>query len=208
MLSRVFRPLLRSERVYRLLISTPIAPAGSWIFELREECHRLRLNSRGEGGYLQDALITTPRNVSIGDRVTFGGRVFIDGCGGVTVGNDCLFAYGVKISSATHDPRTAIMNRRTDTAPIVIGNNVWLGLGVVVLPGVNLADGIVVAAGSVVTNSFRQSNLVIGGVPARFLRRRRPRASGFMNSGAIRGIHRRWRSHRGAVARHASRTIR
>ncbi len=53
--------------------------------------------------------------------------------------------------------------------PIKIGNNVWLGGGVIVTPGVTLGDNVVVGAGSVVTKSF-PDNVVIAGNPARIIK--------------------------------------
>ena len=123
-------------------------------------------------GYLQDTLITTPEKVSIGDRTTFGGRVFINGLGGVTIGNDCLIAYGTIITSATHDPSVEVMNHVTEAKPITIGNNVWIGAGAIILPGVELADGIAVGAGSVVTKSFMEPNVILVGTPAKISRDR------------------------------------
>ena len=55
--------------------------------------------------------------------------------------------------------------------PISIGNDVWIGTRVIVLPGVNLGDHCIVAAGAVVTKSFPAYSIV-GGVPARLLKAR------------------------------------
>lgn len=53
--------------------------------------------------------------------------------------------------------------------PVVIGNDVWIGAHVTVLPGVTIGDNVVVAAGAVVTKDV-PSNSIVGGVPARILR--------------------------------------
>ena len=50
---------------------------------------------------------------------------------------------------------------------IIIGNDVWIGGNSVVTAGVSIADGIIVAAGSVVTKSFKEKNIIIGGIPAK-----------------------------------------
>lgn len=54
--------------------------------------------------------------------------------------------------------------------PIVIGDNCWVAMNAVILPGVVLGNGTIVAAGSVVTKSFPQGRCVIGGVPAKVIK--------------------------------------
>lgn len=164
--------LLRRNCLYKLLILTPFLQ-NRMLFYLREACHRARLKHRGRGGYLQDALITTPQNVSIGDRVTCGGRVFMDGLGGLTVGDDCMIAYGSILTTASHDPAGEIMNKTMKTAPITLGKNVWIGASAIVLPGVTIADGVVVGAGAVVTRSVMQPDVIVAGSPAKVIRSRK-----------------------------------
>ena len=58
-----------------------------------------------------------------------------------------------------------------ETDPIIIGDDVWLGTGVIVTKGVNIGDGAIVAAGSVVTKDI-PPNTVFAGSPAKFIRNR------------------------------------
>ena len=58
-------------------------------------------------------------------------------------------------------------------APIHIGKNVWIGANAVVLPGVSIGDGAVIGAGAVVTKNV-EPNTVVGGVPAKVIRRLSP----------------------------------
>lgn len=78
-----------------------------------------------------------------------------------------MFAPGVKIISANHDflERTKFIK----TSPIVIGNNVWLSANVIILPGVRIGNNCIVGAGSVVTKSFEEDNLIIAGNPAKII---------------------------------------
>jgi maltose O-acetyltransferase len=126
----------------------------------------------GTGGYVFDTRIASPRNVSIGDRVSFGGRVYLNAAAEITIGNDCMIGYGATLTTATHDPSAAQMNQTFLSEPIAVGNNVWIGTGATILPGVDLADGTVVGAGAVVTRSVYEPNTIIAGVPARHLRDR------------------------------------
>lgn len=167
MVKKLVDCLIRHEWVYRLLIMIPTLPDDSIWFRVRERCQLLRLKRKGSGGYLQDTHVRYPQNVSIGDRVTFGGKVLVNGLGEVNIGNDCLIAYGVTITTATHDSSAEIMNRTTMSEPVSIGDNVWLGVRVIILPGVSLARGTIVGAGAVVTKSYSEPDLILLGVPAK-----------------------------------------
>jgi acetyltransferase-like isoleucine patch superfamily enzyme len=60
--------------------------------------------------------------------------------------------------------------KHTESKPIIIGNDVWIGANAVILPEVNIADGSVIGAGSVVTKSFGNRNCVIAGNPAKIIK--------------------------------------
>ncbi|MDQ8446921.1 chorismate mutase [Enterococcus faecium] len=88
----------------------------------------------------------------------------------IEIGDNCMFAPNVQIYTATHPLHPVKRNSGLEYAkPIKIGNNVWLGGGVIVTPGVTLGDNVVVGAGSVVTKSF-PDNVVIAGNPARIIK--------------------------------------
>ncbi|WP_395520895.1 chorismate mutase [Enterococcus faecium] len=88
----------------------------------------------------------------------------------IEIGDNCMFAPNVQLYTATHPLHPVKRNSGLEYAkPIKIGNNVWLGGGVIVTPGVTLGDNVVVGAGSVVTKSF-PDNIVIAGNPARIIK--------------------------------------
>ncbi|HAP6784926.1 TPA: chorismate mutase [Enterococcus faecium] len=88
----------------------------------------------------------------------------------IEIGDNCKFAPNVQLYTATHPLHPVKRNSGLEYAkPIKIGNNVWLGGGVIVTPGVTLGDNVVVGAGSVVTKSF-PDNVVIAGNPARIIK--------------------------------------
>lgn len=95
------------------------------------------------------------------------GGLYMQAVNGISIGRNFLFAQGVKIVSANHD--LVSRNKHASSDPIVIGSDVWLGANVVILPGVKLADGVVVGAGSVVTSSFGIKNSIIAGNPAELI---------------------------------------
>lgn len=115
--------------------------------------------------------------IRIGDFTTT--APFFTCIGDVSIGCNTLIAPRVFISSGTHvakskelirvqDANFLRQNGRISSRPIVIGNDCWLGVNVVICPGVNLGTGCVVGAGSVVTKSFPEYSIVAG-VPAKVI---------------------------------------
>lgn len=89
----------------------------------------------------------------------------------MTIGNNVLIGPNVSIYTACH-PLDADRRRTFDewAEPVTIGNDVWIGGGAIILPGVEIGDRCVVAAGAVVTKNVPADSLV-GGNPARIIRK-------------------------------------
>lgn len=112
-----------------------------------------------------------------GGHITLGHHVRINtGCvlvsyASISIGDDCLIGEYVSIRDANHGTAAgqAMRLQPHTSAPIVIGHNVWIGRGAVVLKGVHIGDGAVVAANSVVTHDVAPRTLV-GGIPARLIK--------------------------------------
>jgi acetyltransferase-like isoleucine patch superfamily enzyme len=112
--------------------------------------------------------------IEIGDNCHFNFGCYISGTGGLKIGNDCLFAPGVKILTSGHnfdDLELPIVKQGLDMAEVVIEDNVWVGAGAIVLQNVTIGSGSVIAAGAVVNRSVKP-NSVVGGVPASLIRKR------------------------------------
>ncbi len=88
------------------------------------------------------------------------GGCYIQGGNGIYIGDDTIFAPGVKIISANHDPKKQMA--WSDASPIRIGCRCWIGANSVILPGVVLGDDCIVGAGTVVTKSVQSGSLVYG----------------------------------------------
>ncbi len=123
-----------------------------------------------------DAWIEPPFYCDYGFNITVGrefyanhGLTILD-TASVTFGDDVLIGPGVLISCATH-PLDAEERRsgKELALPIVVGDNVWIGMGAKILPGVTIGDNAVIAAGAVVNRDVA-SNSVVAGVPAKFIR--------------------------------------
>lgn len=115
-----------------------------------------------------------PEGIRIGRNVTINEYVFLDGYGGLDIGDDCRIAHGCSFISEDHvfdDPDTPIRLQGKTAAPIVLEEDVWLGCGVRVLRGVKIGRGCVIGAGAVVTRDIPAHSIAIG-IPARVVGRR------------------------------------
>ncbi len=102
--------------------------------------------------------------ITIGDRANFGRCVEIASTDPITLGDDCVVAFGALITSGDHD--RADRHQVRATGPITIGNGVFIGQGAIVLGGVTIGDGASVGANAVVTRDVAPGQTVVG-VPAR-----------------------------------------
>lgn len=88
----------------------------------------------------------------------------------VSFGDDVMLGPGVLISTATHPIDVALRRKGIESAlPIIIGNDVWIGMGAKILPGVNIGSGAIIAAGAVVNKDVAEYTMVAG-VPAKFVK--------------------------------------
>ena len=111
-------------------------------------------------------------NTTIGDNFYANfGCVILD-CNRVTIGNNVKLGPNVHLYTATHpvDPRLRLEGLEM-AYPIAIGNNVWIGGGVIVLAGVTIGDNVTIGAGSVVTKDIPANAVAVGNPchPIRFV---------------------------------------
>ena len=114
------------------------------------------------------------KGLECGNDVDFALGVIVTTNGGVTIGNRVLLGYRTQILSANHripEGKGRIFGAGHDQAPVSIGDDVWLGANSIVLPGVNIGEGAIVAAGSVVTKDVAAFTIV-GGIPAKIIKNR------------------------------------
>ena len=80
-----------------------------------------------------------------------------------------MFANNVTVATATHDYTVDPMNSRITTKPVKVNDNVWIGIGAVILPGVTIGEGAVIGAMSLVTKDI-PARAIATGVPARVVK--------------------------------------
>ncbi len=109
-------------------------------------------------------------NISIGENFYANYNCIVIDCARVTIGDDVLFGPNVNLYTAGHPVHPELRTTGLEYAmPVTIGNNVWLGGGVIINPGVSIGDNVVIGAGSVVTGDV-PSNVVAAGSPCRMMR--------------------------------------
>lgn len=122
------------------------------------------------------------QHISVGDNVIINiNCTFVD-CNKIEIGNNVLIASNVQIYTATHstnvnerlvdnwDSNSEFPYFRTFSQPIKIENNVWIGGGVIILPGVTIGENSVIGAGSIVTKSIPANSVAVGN-PCKVIRK-------------------------------------
>jgi acetyltransferase-like isoleucine patch superfamily enzyme len=115
-----------------------------------------------------------------GDDVEIGVDNFLQASGGLVLGDRVMTGPGVQIWTVNHrfdDPDVPIAEQGYDYESVVIGDDCWLGAGVFVMPGVELPEGCIVAAHSVVARKKYRPWSILAGHPARVIGCRKPEVS-------------------------------
>lgn len=115
------------------------------------------------------------KNIKVGNHSAPGmtGNCYIQARNGIFIGHNLRMGPGVGLISANHSEED--YDRHIHGEPIVIGDNVWIGMNAVILPGVRIGDNVIIGANSVVNRDL-PSNVVAAGNPCRVLREKKPYA--------------------------------
>jgi len=114
-------------------------------------------------------------HMATGEDVSFGpGCQIYEPRSGLTIGNHCMIGAGTLISGVSHghgEIDVPMRNQLAISLPIVIEDNVWIGMGVILLPGVTIGSGSIIGAGSVVTNDIPPNSIAFG-IPCKVTKKR------------------------------------
>lgn len=158
------------EAIMSILFSLPRYGLCNWIKSLFLKLNGAKVGKRVV--FYPGVRISPGRNLVLGDDVDLALNVHIETAGGVTVGDRTLIGYGTKIFSRNHHVppnRQPIFGAGHISKSVVIGQDVWLGANVIVLPGRTIGDGAVIGAGSVITKNVAPYTIVAGN-PATLVR--------------------------------------
>ena len=129
----------------------------------------------GTGCYYLDLIVwLNGEFIELGDDIGFNYGVYVNGFGGLTVGDRTMFGPNSMIHTANHetDPNKPLQEQGHIKAPVTIGTEVWIAMGVIILPGVTIGDGVIVGAGSVVTKDLPAWTLAVGN-PCKVIKQRK-----------------------------------
>ncbi|MGG5357456.1 MULTISPECIES: chorismate mutase [unclassified Enterococcus] len=140
--------------------------------ELRMQLLKETFGKTGKHLYMEPSIyFDYGYNISVGENFYANfNSIFLD-VSKITIGDNCMFAPNVQLYTATHPLNPDQRNSGQEYAqPITIGDNVWIGGGAIIMPGVTLGNNVVVGAGAVVTKSF-PDNVVVAGNPAKIIKK-------------------------------------
>lgn len=174
MIKSIIKNILNFINVFLLYRNAPrqnvlIHPA--WlIFELGIVQRIFRINAHVPWPVHWTSQVLAPKKIKIGTRTPgLGLSCFLDGRNGVELGDDVWIGPRVSIISQDHDSYD--FTQYVDERPIKIGAHSLIATNAIILPGVWLGAHTIVAAGAVVTKSFPEGFQVLGGNPARVLKK-------------------------------------
>jgi len=145
---------------------TPRWCLNDWrCFLLRAFGAKIGRGCRVQGG----AEIWQPWNLTLGDNCWIDGGVRLYTVDRITLGSNCVVSAGAFACTAGHDVSSPIFELRT--APVTIGDCAWIAGNAIILPGLAIGEGAVIAAGAVVTKDVAPWT-VVGGNPAKEIGRR------------------------------------
>ena len=129
----------------------------------------------GRGYRLSDEVkMYYPSNISIGEGTYInGGHIIASANAHITIGSNCLLSYNVHLRTDTHryEDRDTLICKQGYIERSIIGNDVWIGYGAQIMPGVTIGEGCVIGAGAIVTKSTEPYSVYVG-VPAKMIRQR------------------------------------
>ena len=132
--------------------------------------------SVGEGSFYIDSITwLNGDHIEIGEKVGFNSGCWVNGYGGITIGDGTIIGPHSMIHSANHitdDVDASITDQGWKTQPVTIGKNCWIAMNVLIMPGVTIGDGAIIGAGAVVVKDLEPYSVSVGN-PAKTIKSRR-----------------------------------
>jgi len=160
----------RLKKVYGSDVVIYIGISKLWQYYFFQ--HIVGINKHVKWPVHWSSVVKHPENIEINYYRPYPGFMpasYIQAINGIKIGKNVRIGPNVNIISASHNIND--YDKHDKENPIEIKDNCWLASNVVILPGVLLGEHTIVAAGAVVNKSFPEGNCIIGGVPARLIKK-------------------------------------
>jgi acetyltransferase-like isoleucine patch superfamily enzyme len=145
---------------------------GGWGIFLRSAVYKSLFKKLGENVVIMEGTkILYFENIKIGDYCSLNEQCYLHGKGNITIGSWVRIGWNVSLITIKHrfsDRTTKIKKQGISISPIVIGDDVWIGANAIILEGVTIGTGAVIAAGAVVTKEVPEY-AIVAGVPAKII---------------------------------------
>lgn len=118
--------------------------------------------------------IQHPQYITIGNNLSINENVFLQGRGGITIGDNVTLSYGSIVLTESLDAKnykTTFKDRKHIYRPVIIGDDVWVCANVTITPGTRISKGIIISAGSVVKGELDREFSIYSGNPATFVKK-------------------------------------
>lgn len=124
----------------------------------------LNLKKLGSSPTVTNAIIVYPDKISLGNNVALNYHVWLNGAGGIEIGDDVIIGPYTVIHSANHNFQRTDVPIRTQGhtyKKVIIEDDVWIGAHSLILPGSHIEKGCVIGAGAIITKKIPQNSIVI-----------------------------------------------
>lgn len=157
--------MIKADELVRKLNNLPLTAQEEQLAIIRELFGSVGSNPSISHGFRCDFGC----NIHVGDNFYAGYNCTMLDFADITIGDNCLIGPNVGIYTTGHNPDPYDRHKTGYAEPVSIGNNVWIGGHACIMPGVNIGDGTIIGAGSVVTKSV-PANVLAAGNPCKVLR--------------------------------------
>jgi acetyltransferase-like isoleucine patch superfamily enzyme len=182
MLNELYRYIKRNglSVVYYHFLEMYLGSLIRWLpgfegFLLRSWLYKTLFLASGKNLYIYpNVYIIFSHKIKTGNRVAINTNTYIDGGGGIDIGNDVMIGPNCVLSSREHSFKRSdspMIDQPIEVGKITIGDNVWVGANVFMKRNINVGTGSIIAAGSMVTKDVPKGT-IFGGVPGKVIRYR------------------------------------
>jgi acetyltransferase-like isoleucine patch superfamily enzyme len=113
--------------------------------------------------YVNQIVWLNPEGIELGDNVRFNHGVYVNGYGGLKIGNNSGLGPYSMVHTANHVfDEKKVSQVKWDRKPVTIGEDCWIGMAVCILPGVTIGDRVIIGAGSVVAKDIPSDVIAVG----------------------------------------------